>query len=262
MADDRPPRRTPRCLIWQVTVHLDYSNSHGSSSVNPFVKDVDARVSSHVEKGVWAGWGAITSYAEYQNGPTGGQSYHKLIRYRQGVTIEFLSRGRVYAFDYFQLLNLVIATVVLLQVCTVITDVATFYLLPNGLSALLQTRRSEKVNRKTAFAALGMRSAIAVQQFNAFDSDRDGRLTFVDLVKMFGAITDVDYNNAVAIAKTILAEGRLDRRGEWRARHDVRRLRHRPRGQERDLLRQVPAARGHDRQGAEGIDAQHALLGG
>eukprot|EP00966_Prymnesium_polylepis_P105103 2434285-Prymnesium_polylepis.2 len=37
------------------------------------------------------------------------------------------------------------------------------------------------------------------------------------------------------------AQGRLDRRGEWRARHDVRRLRHRPRGQERDLLRQVPA---------------------
>ena len=42
------------------------------------------------------------------------------------------------------MLNLIIATLVLLRACNVITDAVVFYLLPNGMSALMWTKRNEK----------------------------------------------------------------------------------------------------------------------
>ena len=184
-----PAYRTTGVML---QMNIKYSNKDTDGQVQPFSKDVYAEVEVVPIKGVWAVWGAITFFPEYPN----GGSYHKVHRYRQGVLMEFSARGLVYRFDWFFFLNLVIATLVLLRVCGAVVDFIIFYCIPyRGFSHLLYTKRNERVDQKTVFASLGLSAAISVQQFNAFDVGKNGYLTFSELVRMFGGVEDVTYED-------------------------------------------------------------------
>lgn len=189
----------------QLQVNLKYSNDPDDCAP-VCTRHVHADVEVLVQEDTWAGWGAQTYFPEYPRGARGQQTYHKVIRYRQGVVLEFRARGLVYIFDPRHLLNLIIATVVLLGACSVVIDAIVFYMLPcGGLSTLLYRKRNERVNRQTVFATLGLRAAMSVQQFQYFDQDEKGFLTYADLVRMFGKVQEVDYEKACAIAQTVLA---------------------------------------------------------
>ena len=126
-----------------LTINLEYSNLV-NGQVDPWSHDVHAFARPTAQENVWGGWGAQTTFTEYPSGTAGSQSYHKVSRYRQGVVVQFMARGRIYAFDHFALLNLLIASVVLLRICSIVTDFIAFWLLPNGLSTVLASRRERE----------------------------------------------------------------------------------------------------------------------
>jgi len=156
----------------------------------------------------WAGWGAVTFYQQLPSGYAGksAEAFHKVVRYRQGVVLEFIATGEIYKLDYQLIIGLVVSTIVLLGVAGTITDLVTFRLLPNGTSKLLANKRNEKVSRKRAFAELGVRTALAARQFDALDTYKTGTITFPDLVQIFGRVQDVTFEKATAIARTVLSD--------------------------------------------------------
>ena len=62
-----------------------------------------------------------------------------------------------------------IATVVFFQLLSLLMDAVAFYLLPNGISTVLQGKRSERISKRQTFAQLGLRAAIAVDWYYKLD---------------------------------------------------------------------------------------------
>jgi len=91
-------------------------------------------------------------------------------------------------------------------VAKTIMDLIVFNMLPNGVSLVLKNKRSESTTRRLAFAELGMKAAISVNQFNRLDAEGQGVLTLTDLTKVFGTVEHVDRSQALQIAKTILKD--------------------------------------------------------
>ena len=76
----------------QLQVNLKYSNDPNDCAP-VCTENVHADVEVLVQEDTWAGWGAQTYFPEYPRGGRGQQTYHKVIRYRQGVVMEFRARG-------------------------------------------------------------------------------------------------------------------------------------------------------------------------
>ena len=57
-----------------------------------------------------------------------------------------------------------------------------------------------------AFQELGMKAAMAVSEFNNLDRQKAGRLSFPELVRVFGEVNNVNLSQAQMIARTILGE--------------------------------------------------------
>jgi len=203
----KPMFRTTGALL---TLVIEYSNEQdGSIKVSGFDDKVHADVKARHSYPGWAGWGTLSSSLEAPSGTYGNQNYHTLIRYRQGIVIEVNTKGLIYWFDQMSLLNLIISTVVLLAICRTVVDFIIFKLpawVTSGLSTILARRRSEVVNRTGAFAELGLKAAVAADTFVALDRDRDGKLSFSDLVNVFGGIDYVQYDKACAIAKSVMRD--------------------------------------------------------
>ena len=119
----------------------------------------------------------------------------------------------MYAFDTIVLINSLISLFVLMGIAGTVMDAIVFYMLPNGVSAVLQNKRAEKVTRRTAFRQMGMQAAILVKQFRALDTDGEGTLSMAELTKIFGELPAITAEQAVQIAKTILtsANGKVDK---------------------------------------------------
>ena len=124
--------------------------------------------------------------------------------------MEFQVKGKIHVFDAWHILLEVVATIVLLNACSSITNIVAFYIIPNGVSTTLRTKRNEWVNRRGVFAEMGIKAAVAVNSFNQIDKGKDGRLIFKDLVQVFGAAPDVSYEKASQIAKCVLADAAKD----------------------------------------------------
>jgi len=202
-ADPRFPRfRTSGLLL---NVDLEYSNLRNSRAKVQFNRDVNAKMKVvRVEVG-WAGMGPQTYLLEVPIlNSAGVKTASTLIRYRQGVVIEFVPKGFLYKLDYYHLLTTLIATFVLLNIAGVIVDAVTFYMLPNGISTVLQNKRAERISKKTAFAQLGLKAAIAVEWFRTLDTNSTGSIGVEELVKVFGHISSVSKDNALMMARTIM----------------------------------------------------------
>jgi hypothetical protein len=208
-AEDRfPSFRTTGVLL---RFDLEYTNGISTCSPAGCSRNVEAKVDVVGMEDMWAGWGSTTTFIEHPTGAPGSQSFHKIIRYRQGVVIEFRARGLIYEFDGRFFLDFFTAIIVLLGACSVVIDSVIFYMLPcGGVSALLYRKRNEKVNRHNVFATIGLKAATSVKKFEAFDEEHKGFLSYPDLVKMFGKVQDVDYEKACAIAQTVLGAAGTD----------------------------------------------------
>ena len=133
-----------------------------------------------------------------------------MVRYRQGVEVVFRPAGLVYAFDIQHFINVLIGAFLLTKVVVYLMDFITFNLLPNGLSTVLYAKRAERVSKVHSFAQLGLRAAVAVNDFKRLDIDSNGFCQIKDLVAVFGAIPSVTKENAEMMAATILRAANKD----------------------------------------------------
>ena len=138
------------------------------------------------------------------------QEYELVERSRQGVLFLFDTKGLIYKFDAWLALSIVLSTVVLLQVANMIADGIAFYLLPGGQSTLLRNKRQELVSKKSEFAELGMKAALAATTYRQFDPDNNGAIDPVDIVKVFAHVEGVSWEQAHAIAYMILEDADTD----------------------------------------------------
>ncbi len=212
-----PRRRTTGA---QLELKLTYSNrvrrADRVGSVQAENKEVHADLVVEAASGGWAGWGSHSFQIVPQTGSYGNETYHKVMRYRQGIVLNFIVTGTVYWLDPYVLLSLLIASVVLLGAARTVTDLVVFSIpgwLTSGVTEMLSGRRYEHASKKGVFAELGIKAAIYAQQFSAMDHDSTGTLKFEDVVRIFGHVQDVDYDLAVRITQRIFDDVGVEKDG-------------------------------------------------
>jgi len=215
--DRKPKYRTTGALI---TMDIEYSNRNPQSG-RPDISltAVRAEVAPAVEKG-WAGLGALpTIFAVYPNGYT----FSKIVRYRQGVVVNFVGRGSYYFFDTITMVMALVTGAVLLSSATLVTDlIATnLYRLKKvdgkwtiqltATSQVLRNKRVEHIAPEQVMASHSMRAVFAVASFHALDVDADGVIDAHDIVSAFAKVGGVTHTEACEMAKLIMHTG--DRSG-------------------------------------------------
>jgi len=189
-----------------IEIEMLYTNRHKKDEVVLWSRDVDVSVNVTLQSPSWTSSGPKTFFTRYPEGVMGSRTYHRIVRYPQDIEIRFVSRGYAYAFEPLHALQAFVDLVVLVGVAKTIMDIIVFNLLPNGISLVLKNKRSESTTRARAFAELGMKAALSVNQFSRLDSDGRGVLNLTDLTQVFGTVEHVDRSQALQIARTILKQ--------------------------------------------------------
>ena len=206
--------RAPRKRTTGVTVRVQVEYTNQDLNVKravPGKKTVHAFVRSKAEHGTWTSGGAWVSWHNEPKLPrTVPQEYHLVERSRQGVLFLFSTTGLIFKFDPWVALGIFISSLVLLQLANLITDAVAFYLLPGGQSTILRNKRQELVSKKSEFAELGMKAALAASNYRQFDPDNNGSIDPVDIVKVFAHVEDVTWEQAHSIAYMILEDADTD----------------------------------------------------
>ena len=175
-ADSRGRRVPLRSSGVTVRVEVEYSNRDPVSGRAVIGNtNVHADVSLRREVATWTGVAKQTTWVISPALPRSNPSEYYLVeRWRYGVKFEFVVSGRVYRLDFFVLLGVVLSAVVAIGVSRVVADAVSFYMLPNGQSTILRNKRQELVSRKSEFAELGMKAALAARIYRNFDPDNNG----------------------------------------------------------------------------------------
>ena len=79
---------------------------------------------------------------------------------------------------------------------------------------MLRNKRQEIVSKKSEFAEIGMKAALAAASYRSFDPDNNGSIEAVDIVKVFAHVEGVSWEQAHAIAHMILADADTSDEGE------------------------------------------------
>eukprot|EP00964_Phaeocystis_antarctica_P131420 scaffold95317_cov68-Phaeocystis_antarctica.AAC.2 len=122
-------------------------------------------VRSEVELGAWAGLGGESEYVEAPVSDGQGHMTYKMHqpnsnpklgrnptpnqvrRYGQGLIFRLRPGGALYVFEIMYLINVLVAGAVGLAVVKVLMDVIVKYLLPGGVSRLMNSKKSEIVSK-------------------------------------------------------------------------------------------------------------------
>lgn len=146
-----------------------------------------------------------------------------------------------------------IATVVFFQLLSLLMDAVAFYLLPNGISTVLQGKRSERISKRQTFAQLGLRAAIAVDWYYKLDKSQNGMITVADIVSVFARARAAPCRSSVpSLAPSSVPSFAPLQRTPLRRNTDAQSLRRAPPAlcpHRRPVLRQVP-----------GLDQEKALM--
>ena len=148
-----------------------------------------------------------------------------------------------------------IATVVFFQLLSLLMDAVAFYLLPNGISTVLQGKRSERISKRQTFAQLGLRAAIAVDWYYKLDKSQNGMITVADIVSVFArarASAAPCRSSVPSLAPSSVPSFAPLQRTPLRRNADAQSLRRAPPAlcpHRRPVLRQVP-----------GLDQEKALM--
>jgi Ca2+-binding EF-hand superfamily protein len=137
-------------------------------------------------------------------------------RYKQGVMVNMKSSGTIYTFNIIYLIQALVTGLVLLKVANTIADFVAFNLLPGGQSHVLANKRAEAVSKKSEFAEMGLKAALAAFQFGFFDRDHNGTVEAIDICRAFANIEGPDGEPTVkpeqahAIATAIMEDADTD----------------------------------------------------
>ena len=213
----RPPRRSTGVNI---RVDIEYTNrdvlsGRPSFDSAPGKRGTHADITFRAETGTWTGVGVDTSWVRYPQLPRDvPQEYELVERWRHGVLFQFHTAGQIYRFDFFYLLGVLVEAMVMMKLAAVAADAVAFYCLPNGQSTVLRNKRQELVSKKSEFAEIGMKAALAAASYKHFDPDNNGSIEAVDIVKVFAHVEGVSWQQAHAIAHMILADADTSDDGE------------------------------------------------
>ena len=214
--DRYPMFRTTGALL---TVDLEYSNKHpetGKPDIS--LSAVRAEATITAESG-WAGLGALPTI--YETIHDGNYTYSQLVRYRQGVVVNFRTRGAYYYFDFITMIMALVTASVLLGSATSITDLiaknlyrvkrdpktGSLKLQMSATSVVLRKKAKEVVNPEFVMATQSMNAVFAVASFRQLDKDNDGVVDAEDIVSAFAKVGGVGYEEAVEMAKLIMFRG-------------------------------------------------------
>lgn len=199
-----------------VTVQIEYTNmENGQAKLNN--QNVKATITSTVQSGSWASVGGSTTYINYPSGAVGAETWTLSSQYKQGILVTMTATGKMYTFDIFYVIDVIVSGIVLLGFANTVADFFAFYGLGNGQSTVLRNKRSEKVSKKSEFAEAGLKAAMAAQAFNYFDPDKNGTIEAEDLVRGLAGIEKADGYGALltpeqahAIATAIMSDADVE----------------------------------------------------
>lgn len=200
-----------------VTVQIEYTNTKSNGQAKLNNQNVKATITSTVQSGSWASVGGSTTYIDYPSGAVGAQTWKLSSQYKQGILVTMTATGKIYTFDFFYMVDVIVAGIVLLGFANTVADFFAFYGLGNGQSTVLRNKRCEKVSKKSEFAETGLKAAMAAQAFSYFDPDKNGVIESVDLVRGLAGIEKADGYGALltpeqahAIATAIISDADVD----------------------------------------------------
>lgn len=126
--------------------------------------------------------------------------------------VNMSSSGVIYTFNIAFLINALVTGLVLLASANILADFVAFRCLGGGQSTVLRNKRAEKVSKKSEFAEVGLRAALAAFQFKFFDCDHNGWFNSMDICRAFANISGANGEAAVtaeqahAIANVIMKD--------------------------------------------------------
>ena len=218
-AGNLPPLRTTGVTI---AVDVEYSNRDretGRVAIGATAVHADVKLKSQFA--TWTSAGKVTHWVQAPSSRRSAPSeYHLVERWRYGVKFQFNVTGSVYRLDFWVLLSVVLTAVIALQVANLAADGVAFYLLCGGQSTVLRNKRQELVSKRSEFAEIGMKAALAARVYRDFDPDNNGSIEPVDIVRAFANVRKSDGNpwvpveKAHAIAHSILRDADTDGAGE------------------------------------------------
>jgi len=172
--------------------------------------DVRAEVEMKPNVKQWAGLGPIMHYEQFPSGP-GGNTFHKVERYRQGVVISFVTVGHVMRFDIKQLVLQLVIGLSLLAAAKTVTETIGYRVCVNKVtSSMIKAKAKERITATSEFAELGMKAAIAATQYARFDPDGNRRIELVDIAVVFAKIEGVTPLQAYTVAEMVMQGGDQD----------------------------------------------------
>lgn len=211
------PYRYPRFRTSGVNIKtkIDFTNTNPNvdrehrtlaSSLYAILYPGDIRAEITLEPNIkqWGGLGPIMAYEQYPSGP-GGRAYHKIERYRQGVVFKFVTVGHVRKFDEAHLVLQIVIAIGMMVLAKLATEMFFFRLvLDRRTRKMLRSKVRETVNETSEFAELGLKAAVAAQQYHLFDPDGNKRIELVDIAKSFARVDGVSITQAYHMAEMIM----------------------------------------------------------
>jgi len=188
-----------------VDVYIAYDNRDHTTGRPMFdSREVFADVTLSASTGVWAGSGPKVEYASYPTDDevSGAQTYDKFYHYRQGVVFQFRSSGIFYIIEWMYVLNMLIQGLVLMAAAKTITNFIAMFLHPKA--SMIRNACIKEYSFSGRFAEIGMKAALAAQQFERLDEDFDNHLDLTDLVATYARIGGVTFEQAYAIAHLVM----------------------------------------------------------
>lgn len=189
----------------RVDIRIDFTNRDGDTNKPLYdSRRIHATATASAATELWAGNGAKTVYEVYPSGAHGEMTYDKIFVYRQGVAFHFRTTGLFYKFDVQYVVLVLVSGLVLLAAAKLVATGVALYMMP-GISPMIQNRTREVFDVNARFAEIGMKAALASLQFHVLDVDGDGVLDVEDLVAIFATLHDITAEEAIAVAKLVLA---------------------------------------------------------
>ena len=109
----------------------------------------------------------------------------------------------IYKLDFFYLLAVAVGGLVLLKAANAATNLYAFNCL-GAESVVLRNKRIELASKKSEFAEIGMKAALAAATYPKFDRFCDGTIEAEDIARAFAHVDGVSWEQAYMIAYNIL----------------------------------------------------------
>ena len=206
-ADESGSHPSVRTTGAKVNVEIEYSNIDPvTGRAVPGKTSVHANVRLAQEAGTWTSAGVEKTWVRFPELPRDiPQRYHLVERWKQGVRFQFTTTGRIHKFDWFFLLGVVLSGLVMLKFANTATNFYAFNCL-GAESVVLRNKRCELVSKKSEFAEIGMKAALAAATYPKFDRYCDGTIEAEDIARAFAHVDGVPWETAFMIARNILAD--------------------------------------------------------